>query len=205
VGGLFEQRRPAGATAGSRWIALLSVGDAGKAAQYVRESGGQVLIAPKAIPGRGTHAVFRDPQGAVFGALATGGDPGDTPVDDGDFFWVDLVTTSPESAAGFYKGLVGYEVFPAEGSWGRDRAVLATEGIARAGIVKISSTKATPGWLPYVLVDDVATTLKHVRDSGGKVLVAPRPDLLGGNLAVIADPLGGAVGIVDWVRAGDKP
>ena len=40
--------------------------------------------------------------------------------------------------------------------------------------------------------------------SGGRVVIAPRPNLLGGNLAVIADPSGGMVGIVNWVDAGGK-
>src|SRR5688572_25161084 len=199
VGGVFRQTPPAGAKVGSRWLALVSVRDPGAAAQYVRDKGGQVLLAPVAVRGRGTHAVFRDPQGAVFGVLAAGdGDPADTPVADGDVFWVDLFTSVPLDAASFYSGLLGYEVFPGDASWGRDRWILATESIARAGLVPVATGKMAPGWLPYILVDDVAGTLKRARAAGGKVVVAPRPDLLGGNLAVIADPLGGVVGIVDW-------
>lgn len=206
VGGLFRQTRPKGATVGSRWLALLSVADPARAAEYVREKGGQVLLAPTAVRGRGTHAVYRDPQGAVFGVLtASDGDPADTPVADGDIFWVDLFTTTPLDAASFYSGLAGYEVFPGDASWGRDRWVLATEGIARAGLVALAPGKTAPGWMPYVLVDDVAATLKRARDSGGKVIVAPRPDLLAGNLAVIADPLGGVVGIVDWAARSGAP
>jgi hypothetical protein len=30
------------------------------------------------------------------------------------------------------------------------------------------------------------------------VLVAPKPDLLDGNVAVIADPLGAVLGVVNW-------
>ena len=199
VGGLFRQTRPVGAKVGSRWLALVSVRDAGAAAQYVRDKGGQVLLAPVAVRGRGTHAVFRDPQGAVFGVLSTGdGDPADTPVADGDVFWVDLFTTAPLDAASFYSGLAGYEVFPGDASWGRDRWILATENIARAGLVAVAPGKTAPGWLPYILVDDVPGTLQRAQRAGGKIVVAPRADLLGGNLAVIADPLGGVVGIVDW-------
>jgi len=35
-------------------------------------------------------------------------------------------------------------------------------------------------------------------------VVAPKPGLLGGNLAVIADPGGGVIGIVNWVDAGGE-
>lgn len=70
VGGLFRQARPSGAPVGSRWLSLISLDDPARAARQVRQLGGQVLVAPTAVPGRGTHAVFRDPQGAVFGVLA---------------------------------------------------------------------------------------------------------------------------------------
>ena len=206
VGGVFRQARPAGAKVGSRWLALVSVRDPAAAAQYVRDKGGQVLLAPVNVRGRGTHAVFRDPQGAVFGVLAAGdGDPADTPVADGDVFWVDLFTNVPLDAASFYTGLAGYEVFPGGASWGRDRWILATEGIARAGLVPVAAGKMAPGWLPYILVDDVAGTLQRAQNAGGKIIVAPRADLLGGNLAVIADPLGGVVGIVDWAARTAAP
>ena len=200
VGGMFRQSRPPGAPVGSRWLALISVADPAKAAQYVQQRGGKVLLAPVTVSGRGTHAVFRDPQGAVFGVLAaSGGDPPDDPVTDGDVFWLDLFAKDPAQAASFYAGLAGYEVDESEAASGHKRWLLATDGIARAGIVDLAPGKFEPGWLPYILVDDVPETLDQVRRAGGKVVVAPRADLLDGNLAVIADPNGGVVGVVNWV------
>jgi uncharacterized protein len=206
MGGMFRHARPAGALVGSRWLALMSVADPTKAAQYVTEHGGQVLLAPKAVAGRGTHAVFRDPEGAVFGVLAASdGDPPDDPVTDGNVFWLDLFTPDPEKAASFYAGLGGYAVSESLTPFGHKRWVLAAEGIARAGIVVLPPGKVGAGWLPYILVEDVPETLDRVRSAGGKVVVAPRPDLLDGKVAVIADPKGGVVGIVDWeVRVDPK-
>jgi len=199
IGGMFRHTRPPSAQVGSRWLALMSVPDAEKAAQYVVEHGGKVLLAPKTVAGRGTHAVFRDPEGAVFGVLAaSGGDPPDDPVTDGDVFWLDLFTPDPAKAASFYAGLGGYAVSESRTSSGRPRWVLASEGIARAGIVLLPPGKVGAGWLFYILVEDVPETLDRVRGAGGKVVVEPRPDLLDGKLAVIADPLGGVVGVVDW-------
>ncbi|HVM80374.1 MAG TPA: VOC family protein [Stellaceae bacterium] len=199
IGGMFRHARPPGALAGSRWLALMSVPDAAKAAQYVTEHGGEVLLAPKTVAGRGTHAVFRDPEGAVFGVLAASdGDPPDDPVTDGDVFWLDLFAPDPAKAASFYAGLGGYAVSESTTASGRRRWVLSAEGFARAGIVLLPPGKAGAGWLPYILVEDVPDTLDRVRRAGGKVVVEPRPDLLDGKLAVISDPLGGVVGIVDW-------
>jgi predicted enzyme related to lactoylglutathione lyase len=204
IGGMFKQSRPLGAPVGSRWLALMSVPDPAKAAQYVREHGGKVLLAPVTVAGRGTHAVFRDPQGAVFGVLAaSGGDPPDDAVSDGDIFWLDLFTTNPSQAEAFYAGLVDYQVSETETASGHTRRILASEGIARAGIVTLAGDKSGPGWLPYILVDDVPATLNRARRAGGKVVVEPRADLLDSNLAVIVDPNGGTLGIVNWTERVD--
>jgi predicted enzyme related to lactoylglutathione lyase len=67
VGGMFMRAPPPGAKASARWLALISVSDPAQAARYVEQHGGKVIVPPASLPGRGTHALFRDPQGAVFG------------------------------------------------------------------------------------------------------------------------------------------
>ena len=204
VGGLFRRARPAGATVGARWLSLLSVGDAAKTEQEVLRKGGQVVVAPVFVAGRGTHAVFRDPEGAVFGVLAAvDGDPPDTPVIEGQVFWLDLFARDPAKAADFYAGLAGYEVFTGQAAPGRERRTLAAGGYARAGVVALPKDVANPGWLPYVLVDDVDAALVRARQAAGRIVLAPRPDLLDGNVAIIADPSGGVVGVVNWIVPGD--
>ena len=199
VAGVFRHARPAGAKVGARWLAIMSVRDPQAAARLARERGGQVLLEPKAVRGRGTHAVLRDPDGAVFGVLATeGGDPPDAPVEDGDVFWLDLFAPDPARAARFYADLAGYDVSVGEVA-ARRRTVLATDGIARAGIAQLPAGNQ-PAWLAYILVDDVAAALERARKAGGRVVMPPRADLLAGNLAVIADREGGVIGVVNWAR-----
>src|SRR5262245_35345554 len=100
VGGMFFHVRPAGATTSARWLSLISVPDPAEALRFVEQHGGSVVVPPATIAGRGTHALFRDPQGAVFGVLRSeAGDPPDTPVRDGDFFWVDLLARDPAAAS----------------------------------------------------------------------------------------------------------
>ena len=104
VGGLFKHARPKDAKAGARWLSIISVRDPAAVAKLVRENGGAVLLEPKAVAGRGTHAVFRDPEGAVFGVLAAeGGDPPDTPVEDGDVFWLDLFARASRPGSGLLR------------------------------------------------------------------------------------------------------
>ena len=201
VAGVFRHARPEGAATGARWLALFSVDDAQHAAQRVRERGGEVLVAPRRVDGRGTHAVFRDPDGAVFGVLATeDGDPPDTPVETGDVFWLDLFAPDPSKAAAFYAAIAGYAVDVGEVA-GRQRTLLSSRGIARAGVARLPRGTERATWLPYILVDDVPATLERTRRAGGRVVMAPRADLLAGRLAVIADPQGGAIGILEWVDA----
>jgi len=200
IAGMFVKTPPPDSAHTARWLPLLSVQDPEAAVRYVESHGGKVVVRPASFQGRGTHVLFRDPQGAVFGVLKSqSGDPADTPVADGDFFWLDLLAREPAKAAAFYRDLAGYEVTLRELGAGVTRAVLSSGGYARAGIAPLPAPVKQPGWLPYILVDDVAGTLKKVRAAGGKVLVEPRPDLLDGNLAVIADPRGGVLGIVNWI------
>lgn len=204
IGGMFRQTRPRGAPVGSRWLALMSVADPAKTAEQVRSLGGKVLVAPTMVSGRGADAVFRDPQGAVFGVLASSdGDPPDDPVTNGEVFWLDLFTPEPSQAESFYGALARYEVSESDIDTSHKRRILATEGIARAGIVALPAGKVGPGWMPYILVDDIASTLNDVRSAGGHVVIEPRAELLGGNLAVISDPNGGVVGIVNWAERVD--
>jgi predicted enzyme related to lactoylglutathione lyase len=201
IGGVFVPGRRGGSARAARWIALMSVENIHRAVRYVGQNGGTVVIPPRTAAGRGTYALCRDPEGALFGLLTSEtGDPADAPVEPMDFFWMDLLARQPDKEVQFYQGLIGYEVSTERMGPGGMRVMLASAGYARAGIVLLPSTVKEPGWLPYVLVDDVAAALGKVAQEGGTVLLAPRPELLDGNLAVIADPRGGVLGIVKWER-----
>ena len=204
IGGMFYRASAAGASSGARWLSLISVPDPVQSVRYVEQHGGAVVVPPATIAGRGTHALLRDPQGAVFGVFkAESGDRSDTPVENGDFFWVDLLVPDPAKATEFYVGLAGYEASDREVRENVKRVSLSSGGYARAGIVPLPPAVKQPGWLPYVLVDDVAGTLEKVIAAGGRALLQPRADLLDGNLAIIADPRGGVLGIVNWPAASD--
>lgn len=205
IADMFRHAPPPNAKSTARWLALISVDDPAQTVQYVERQGGKVIVPLATIAGRGTHALFRDPQGAVFGVLRSDtGDSPDAPVADGDFFWLDLLARDPAQAAKFYRGLAGYEISQTELDDGMTRTVLASGGYARAGIAAMPAAVKQPGWLPYVLVEDVAGTLEKARAAGGTVLVEPRADLLDGNVGVIADPRGGVLGVVNWTQRGNE-
>ena len=61
-------------------MSFIAVSDVDAAKASALRNGGKVLMQPRNVPNRGREAVFTDPQGAVFGVLAsTSGDPPDVP------------------------------------------------------------------------------------------------------------------------------
>lgn len=196
IGGIFQPAIGGGAAPGTRWLSFVSVRDMDAALARLGRTGFTTLLPATKVPGRGTQAIVRDTQGAIVGLLkSASGDPRDEPVAPGEFFWVDLYTHSVASAAAAY-AYIGYQVVPAEEDQG-DRLMLVANGYARAGIAALPAGRPS-GWLPYVQVEDVAATAAAAQAAGGTLLRAPDPAVLEGNIAVIADPLGGIIGIIHW-------
>ncbi len=194
IGGVF---RSSDAASGARWLSYASVADMDNAIFRMTAGGAQVLVPATQVAGRGRHAVLRDVQGAIVGLLqSASGDRVDAPVAPGEFFWVDLYARDAAAAARVYQDL-GYDISSDEIS-GDDRLLLAAGGYARAGIMQLPEGASEAGWLAYVQVDDVPATLARVRAAGGKILREPDPKILNGQLAVLADPQGGVLGVMHW-------
>jgi uncharacterized protein len=196
IGGMvFDKRAMKGEVPSARWIALVSVPDVRAAADAVAKGGGKVEIAPTVLGERGETAVFRDPEGVLFGAVhAKSGDPADYLGDLNEWMWIDLWTADVERATKFYSSVVGYEVVPLEKEGLRDGAHLVSGGFVRAGVMQKHDERATPTWLPYLRVADAKAAIDKARAAGGKVI--REPVTLGRVIvAIVADPTGAPVGI----------
>lgn len=199
VAGMFSVTPRQDAQAGALWFGLMSANDLAKVASAVEQGGGAIHTQPTSLPQRGTYALFRDPEGALFGVLkSSSGDPPDADIEIGDFLWMDLFAHQPGQAGTFYRQLADYEITRNEVREGIERLVLNAHGRPRAGIVPLPEDANRAGWLPYVRVGDIKETLDKVATAGGYVMVPPDEDLLDGNLAIFADPQGGILGIVKW-------
>lgn len=199
IAGMFSVEPREGATLGALWIGLMSVEDPAKASEVVEKAGGSIHTSPRKITKRGTYALFRDHEGAVFGVLRSdSGDPPDSKIEVGDFLWMDLFARDLDRSAQFYQKLAGYEVETRELVKGGQRLILNASDKARAGIVPLSENANRSGWLPYVKVADVQETIKKIKAAGGYIMVLPDQDLLNGNLAIFTDPMGGIMGVVKW-------
>jgi len=116
----------------------------------------------------------------------------------GRFCWYELTTTDPKGAEGFYGKIVGWSTRAYPGGapytlWmkGEERVGGLMEfpaGAAAAG--------ASPGWMPYVAVEDAFATAKHAEALGGRAEVGPKeiPDV--GRFAILSDPAGARFAIL---------
>lgn len=194
LGGVYQ---PPAARPAALWISALSVQDIDEATSYATANAAEIVLPKRALPNLGERLVLRDPQGALVALLqTTHGDPADEPISAGRFFWLDLFTSDRRAAAAFYQGLAGYAIDERQFSE-LTRLVLASQGYARAGIAPLPDQVKRPGWLPYVLVDDIDTTLLQATTSGGELIVEPSAEILEGRLAVLSDPAGGVIGILE--------
>jgi hypothetical protein len=183
----------------SQWISFLSVANVDGAAEMVKQGGGRIVAGPLDLPRVGRGAVVIDPEGAPLGLLrSTVGDPVDTPAPmPNRFLWTEHLSRQPQAVAAFYARLAGFEIRKTEVG---DRAywLLRSQDRPRAGVMRNPTTADRPVWLAYVQVADPGATAARAAQLGGKVLLAPRPELRNGSLALIADPTGAVLALQRW-------
>ena len=208
VAGLFQRNVPAGKHRQPAWLSFIAVRDVDAAKKTALQHGAKVLFGPHSFPDRGREAVFEDPQGAVFGVLdSTSGDPPDVLAAPGEWIWSSLITSDPDTDAAFYQTLFDYEVFdlPAEARALNISCWRPTTMLAQVRIHCLrTSPNLHPHWLNFVRVDDAVKMAAKVVALGGRVLVEPRVDRNGGKIAVVADPLGAAFGLLEWSDTDSK-
>jgi predicted enzyme related to lactoylglutathione lyase len=55
-----------------------------------------------------------------------------------------------------------------------------------------------PNWLPAIRVADLNAMVARAVSLGGRVILAPRPDMRNGTIAIIGDPTGAALTLQQW-------
>lgn len=172
----------------SRWLSYMSVADVDQTVLRIEQNQGSVYMPPKDLPDRGRVAVVKDPEGALFAILtATGGDPPDPAYDLNDFLGSELWARQLETAIQFYQALVAYEIEMVDVGNEKDYHLLVRDDEPRAGVVQIPWDDVNPNWIPYIAVEDVAAVAVRVEVLGGRLLIAPDPEIREGNAAIPAD------------------
>lgn len=108
---------------------------------------------------------------------------------DGSPVWLDLGTPDTEGAAGFYRGLFGWEYAPGGeevGGYGMFRL----GGKTVAGGMTVTPEQGPSAWTVYFRTPDLDATAAAVRKAGGAVAFEPMDVLDLGRMAVFTDPAG---------------
>lgn len=186
----------------SRWVPIVSVDDLQQAVAHARANGAPVFQEPLEVPQRGRMAVIADNQGAVLTLLQSiAGDPSDREVSVGDFLWNEHWSADPERAADFYTGLIpAFSVTVPDGD-AKPYRILKSAGLPRAGILASPVPQMPSTWMAYIKVDDAAAVAAAAQALGGRVLLQPRENPLGGEVAILADPTGAGFLIQTWTGA----
>ncbi|MDA0735088.1 MAG: VOC family protein [Chloroflexi bacterium] len=116
----------------------------------------------------------------------------------GAILWQDLTVDNAESVRDFYSQVVGWTHTEQDMGGYADYNMNAPEsGETVAGICHAKGTNASlpPQWLVYIMVSDVAQSIKKCLELGGRVIDGPR-DMDGSQFCVIQDPAGAVAGLI---------
>lgn len=180
------------------WLLSVCVEDLDASLERAAAAGGAVHGEPMDIPEVGRLGNVRDPQGAVLNLFAPQGEPQEPGT---VFSWDELWTTDIDAARRFYGDVIGWRanetdmggagVYTLFGIGDRDMA---------GGTTIAEGMQMPPSWLTYLEAADLDGTLSRAGAMGASVLM-PRMELEGiGAFAVMADPLGAVVGLLEPAR-----
>jgi predicted enzyme related to lactoylglutathione lyase len=118
----------------------------------------------------------------------------------GAFSWSELITSDPAAAATFYGELFGWRIAEMGPEMGGYRvASIGDNGIGGIMASPPDAPPMPPHWGCYVTVDNLDTTLAKCESLGGKTIV-PAMDVPNvGRMAVIVDPQGAALSLMQYL------
>ena len=122
----------------------------------------------------------------------------------GTIGWLDLTNPDAEAGRAFYEAVCGWTASPMDMGGYNDYTMLAPGGQVVAGVCHARGPNADlpPHWLPYVTVSDLAASLDAAAAKGGRVL---RPATSIGawvQMAVVQDPAGATIALIQPPPAG---
>ena len=193
------------AGAPTHWLGHVSLPGVDEVAARAVAGGGRIYFGPNDIPGVGRNVVLGDPAGAAFSVITFAGEGMPAPgpgQPEGSFVWDELTTTDVEGAKTFYAAVTGWSAENWDG--GDTPYAMFKAGDDNAGglMARPDGMQAPPLWLGYVWVADAAATAARAKELGGAVHAGPFTVPTIGEIAIIGDPQGAALGIIQPDPAG---
>ena len=200
IGGYPPAEALAKAPPQAHWISHLQVADTNAAIAKVKANGGRVLVDSNKMD-MGTYTLVADPLGGALAlwqpAKAEG--TGDWSGKTGSFCWNELFTEDPAKSVAFYKAIGGFDDEKME-MGPVTYHLLKSEGKPRGGVTKPMMPGVPQAWLPYVQVANADATHEKATKLGGKSLVPPMDIPNVGRFAILADPQGATIGVLQPTR-----
>jgi hypothetical protein len=184
----------------SRWIVYVAVDDLDAAVGRVAPAGGNVRAPARAVANRGRQAIVTDSEGSPVGLLqSSSGESADNEPAPGEWNWFELYASDPRLATAFYHNVFAFDVKPDDRTARKNDYLLLTSDSPRAGVAPLPvDPDSQTGWLGVVRVKNMDDSVAKVTKLGGQVLVSPRPVAYESRFAIISDPTGGTVGLVEY-------
>jgi len=116
----------------------------------------------------------------------------------GRFVWSELMTADTRAAERFYSRVVGWKTQPFAA--GEPYLLWIAGSQTIGGLMEepkdAKADGARPAWISYVGVNDADATARHARTLGGKVGIAPTDIPKVGRFAIVTDPQGAHIAIL---------
>ena len=115
--------------------------------------------------------------------------------------WVECATSDLDTAEAFYGSLFGWTSKRSRGGDGTTYAVQQL-GSDRVAAIRGLSPGSAPHWRTFMEVENLAETVRHIEEAGGKVMHAPHQDEWLGTVCAILDPVGAPLWL--WHSGADR-
>lgn len=182
----------------SLWMGYISVSDVDAAHAAAVTAGARSLLPPTEFGPAGRGAAVADPTGAVVSMWqGHDDDPADVdPPPAGHWCWAELWTLDEAAALAFYERVFGYTREAMNMGEQGTYYLLKAGGASRAGVFRTTDPAMPTMWLPYVAVDDCDASAEKARALGATVTMPPTDIPNIGRFAVLIDPLGATVAVL---------
>ena len=110
----------------------------------------------------------------------------------GDWFWHELMTPDADGAAAFYKAVLGWEV-EAQDMGGFTYYLWRHRGRNHGGMMAMVGPEwegVPPHWMVYTAVEDIDASKAAIEQAGGKIHHGPHDAPGVGRFVIAADPAG---------------
>lgn len=178
----------------SAWSTYFATADVDASVAAVLAHGGGVMMPPLTVSEQGRMAICTDPTGAVFGFWQPGTHRGaGVFAEHGAMAWSELHTRQGEIARDFYAAVLGltHQPMPGMTYWTLHLGEGAVAGVWQAEL----PAGAPAHWVTYFAVADADAAVSTVQAHGGAVL-SPAVDTPYGRMAVVADPYGAKLTVI---------